>query len=249
MSTDITPFTVNIAEAQLQELQQRLALTRWPNEETVQDWSQGVPLAYTRELTDYWTSSYDWRRFENRLNSWPQFMTRIDDIDIHFVHRRSPHENALPLVISHGWPDSIVGFHKIIDALADPTAYGGKAEDAFHVVVPSLPGFGFSGKPRSSGTSVEKVGAMWGKLMARLGYERYVAHGGDWGSMITQSMGQTEVEHCAGIHITMPIVAPDPDTMDNLTPQEHSARDGRSYDREWDSGYSKLQSTRPQTLG
>lgn len=249
MSTDITPFTVNIAEAQLQELQQRLALTRWPNEETVQDWSQGVPLAYTRELTDYWTSSYDWRRFENRLNSWPQFMTRIDDIDIHFVHRRSPHENALPLVISHGWPDSIVGFHKIIDALADPTAYGGKAEDAFHVVVPSLPGFGFSGKPGSSGTSVEKVGAMWGTLMARLGYERYVAHGGDWGSMITQSMGQTEVEHCAGIHITMPIVAPDPDTMDNLTPLEQSALDGMTYYSEWDSGYSKVQSTRPQTLG
>ena len=248
MSSDITPFTVDIPESELQELQQRLAHTRWPERETTGDWNQGIPLDYTRELADYWASTYDWRRFEEKLNGWPQFKTTIDDIDIHFIHRRSPHENALPLIISHGWPGSVVEFYKIIDALADPTNHGGKAEDAFHVIAPSLPGFGFSGKPTHNGTSVEKIGRMWGQLMARLGYERYVAQGGDWGSMITQSMGQTETERCAGIHINMPVVAPDPDTMDNLSELEQSALAGMAFYNDWDSGYSKQQATRPQTL-
>ncbi|MEH6635797.1 MAG: epoxide hydrolase family protein [Halioglobus sp.] len=248
MSSDITPFTVDIPESELQELQQRLAHTRWPERETTGDWNQGIPLDYTRELADYWASTYDWRRCEKKLNGWPQFKTTIDDIDIHFIHRRSAHENALPLIISHGWPGSVVEFYKIIDALADPTNHGGKAEDAFHVIAPSLPGFGFSGKPTHNGTSVEKIGRMWGQLMARLGYERYVAQGGDWGSMITQSMGQTETERCAGIHINMPIVAPDPDTMDNLSEQEQSALAGMAFYNDWDSGYSKQQATRPQTL-
>jgi len=248
MPDAIAPFTVNIPEADLEDLQRRLQHTRWPDQETCQDWSQGMPLAYTRELANYWATDYDWRRFERKLNSWPQFTTRIDDIDIHFIHWRSPHEDALPLIISHGWPGSVVEFHKIIDALTDPTAHGGKAEDAFHVVAPSLPGFGFSGKPATTGTSVEKIGHMWGQLMARLGYDRYVAQGGDWGSMITQSMGQTETTHCAGIHINMPIVAPDPETMDQLTPQEQSALEAMSFYNDWDSGYSKQQSTRPQTL-
>ena len=248
MPDAIAPFTVNIPEADLEDLQRRLQHTRWPDQETCQDWSQGMPLAYTRELANYWATDYDWRRFERKLNSWPQFTTRIDDIDIHFIHWRSPHEDALPLIISHGWPGSVVEFHKIIDALTDPTAHGGKAEDAFHVVAPSLPGFGFSGKPKTTGTSVEKIGGMWGQLMARLGYDRYVAQGGDWGSMITQSMGQTETTHCAGIHINMPIVAPDPETMDQLTPQEQSALEAMSFYNDWDSGYSKQQSTRPQTL-
>ena len=175
-------------------------------------------------------------------------MTEIEGLDIHFIHRRSPHENAMPLIISHGWPDSVAGFHKVIDALADPVAHGGNASDAFHVVIPSLPGFAFSGKPETRGTSVEKIGGMWGQLMGRLGYDRYVAHGGDWGSMITQSMGLTETEHCAGIHITLPIVIPDPDTMDQLTPYEQSALESINFYRDWDSGYSKIQSTRPQTL-
>lgn len=248
MSSAITPFEVAIPDTQLDDLRQRLAMTRWPERETVEDWSQGIPLAYTRELVDYWAGDYDWRRFERKLNGWPQYLTRIDDIDIHFIHCRSPHDGALPLIISHGWPGSVAEFHKIIDALVDPVAHGGHADDAFHVVAPSLPGFGFSGKPQSTGTSVEKIGQMWGQLMARLGYDRYVAQGGDWGSMITHSIGQTETTHCAGIHVNMPIVAPDPDTMDSLTEREQSALDGMAFYNEWDSGYSKQQSTRPQTL-
>jgi pimeloyl-ACP methyl ester carboxylesterase len=245
----IKPFTVAIADTELQDLQQRLTRTRWPERETTNDWSQGIPLDYTRELANYWQTTYDWRRFEKKLNGWPQFKTGIEDLDIHFIHRRSPHEDALPLIMSHGWPGSVAEFHKVIDALADPTAYGGKAEDACHVVAPSLPGYAFSGKPTSTGTSVEKIGRMWGQLMDRLGYDRYVAQGGDWGSVITQSMGQTETSHCAGIHITLPIVAPDPDTMDKLTEREQSALQAMTFYNDWDSGYSKHQSTRPQTLG
>ena len=248
MKPDLSPFTVAVAEAQLQDLRQRLALTRWPDRETCQDWSQGMPLQYTRELADYWAQEYDWRRIERRLNQWPQFIANIDGIDIHCIHRRSPEPTALPIILSHGWPGSVVEFHKIIDALADPVAHGGRAEDAFHVVVPSLPGYGFSGKPETTGTSVQKIGGMWGRLMSRLGYDRYVAQGGDWGAIITQSMGQTETRHCAGIHITMPIVAPDPATMEDLTPREQSALEAVKFYSRWDSGYSRQQSTRPQTL-
>ena len=249
MSDIINPFTVNVPDSELQALRQRLLQTRWPDRETVQGWDQGVPLDYARELARYWAEDYDWRRFEALLNSWPQFTTEIDGIDIHFIHRRSPEAGALPLVLSHGWPSSVAEFRKVIDKLADPVAHGGRAEDAFHVVVPSLPGYGFSGKPTGSGTSVEKIGRMWGQLMARLGYQRYVAQGGDWGSMITQSMGQSETDHCAGIHVTMPIVAPDPDTLGDLTDFEQGALDAMTYYSQSDSGYSRQQSTRPQTLG
>jgi epoxide hydrolase len=249
MTNNISPFTIAIADTVLDDLQQRIARTRWPDQETCSDWSQGMPLAYTRELAAYWATDYDWRRCEAQLNAWPQFTTCIQGIDIHFLHCRSPHPQALPLIISHGWPGSILEFRHIIDALVDPVAHGGSAADAFHLVIPSLPGYGFSGKPTATGTSVETIGRMWGELMARLGYERYVAQGGDWGSMITQSMGQTETTHCAGIHINMPIVAPDPDTMSQLTPQEQGALESMGFYAEWDSGYSKQQSTRPQTLG
>jgi len=249
MSDIVKPFTVNIPDSELQALRQRLRQTRWPDRETVRGWEQGVPLDYARELVSYWAEDYDWRRFEALLNGWPQFTTEIDGIDIHFIHRRSPEAGALPLLLSHGWPSSVAEFSKVIDMLADPVSHGGQAHDAFHVVVPSLPGYGFSGKPSSSGTSVEKIGRMWGQLMARLGYQRYVAQGGDWGSMITQCMGQSETAHCAGIHVTMPIVAPDPDTMGDLTDFEQGALDAMSYYSKSDSGYSKQQSTRPQTLG
>ncbi|MDG1943585.1 MAG: alpha/beta fold hydrolase [Halioglobus sp.] len=249
MNIDIIPFKVAIADSELHELQQRLERARWPENEPCNGWEQGIPLSYARELAAYWSTEYDWRRFETKLNSWPQFMTEIDGTDIHFIHRTSPHKNALPLIISHGWPGSIVEFHKVIDALADPTAHGGTAKDAFHVVAPCLPGYGFSGKPTSTGTSVEKIGRMWGQLMERLGYSSYVAQGGDWGSMVTQSMGMTETEHCAGIHINMPIVAPDPDTMADLTPQEQTALEDMGAYVEKGSGYSKQQSTYPQTLG
>jgi len=250
INAGITPFTVSVPDASLQDLKQRLALTRWPDRETTAGtWDQGVPVAYAHELARYWAEHYDWRRCEATLNSWPQFTTMIDGIDIHFIHRRSSHENALPLIISHGWPSSVMEFHKIIDVLADPVAHGGKAEDAFHVIVPSLPGFGFSGKPSEPGTSAEKIGRMWGTLMSRLGYARYVAHGGDWGSLITQSMGQTELEHCAGIHTTLPLAPPDPATMDDLTPGEVASLEATAFYSDWLSGYSKPQSTRPQTIG
>jgi len=246
--SSIVPFTVDIPQAELDDLQARLARTRWPEAETVDDWSQGIPLSYSRELAEYWATDYDWRRFEKELNSWPQFKTEIDGIDIHFIHQRSQHENALPMIITHGWPGSVVEFHKIIDALTDPTSHGGRAEDAFHVIAPSLPGYGFSGKPTTTGTSAGKIGCMWGQLMASLGYDRYVAQGGDWGAVVTQSMGVTETEHCAGIHINMPTVAPDPETMDNLTPQESAALVAMSVYQKEDSGYSKQQKTKPQTV-
>ncbi len=249
MSKDITPFKVAVPDAELDFLRKRLEQTRWPERETCDGWEQGIPLEYTRELAGYWATDYDWRRFENKLNGWPQFTTEIDGIDIHFIHVRSPREDALPLVISHGWPGSVAEFHKIIDALADPVAHGGDAADAFHVVAPCLPGYGFSGKPTSTGTSVEKIARMWGQLMARLGYDRYVAQGGDWGSMITQCIGQSETEHCAGIHINMPVVAPDEETFADMTEQEQRAlEDLGAYDAVG-SGYSKQQSTYPQTLG
>jgi pimeloyl-ACP methyl ester carboxylesterase len=249
MSTEIKPFTVNISEDALTDLKQRLTNTRWPEAETVEDWSQGAPLSYIKELCSYWLNDYDWRRWESQLNSHPQFKTEIDGLDIHFLHVRSPHEDAQPLIMTHGWPGSIVEFHKVIEPLTNPTKFGGKAEDAFHLVCPSLPGYGFSDKPAATGWGVEQIGKAWGTLMARLGYDRYCAQGGDWGAMVTQNIALTETEHCIGIHTTMPIVAPDPDTMADLTPNEQAALEGLGYYSEWDSGYSKQQSTRPQSLG
>ncbi len=249
MSKAIRPFQAQLEEAQLTDLRERIHRTRWPESQTCETWDQGVPISYARELARYWADEYDWRRWENRLNQWPQYLTEIGGIDIHFIHLRSPHDNALPMIISHGWPGSVVEFHKIIDPLTDPTRFGGSADDAFHLVIPSLPGYGFSGKPASTGTSVERIGRMWGQLMARLGYQRWVAQGGDWGSFITMSMGQTETEHCAAIHTNMPLVAPDPDTMDDLTEAEQSALAGMKFYYESDAGYSKIQSTRPQTIG
>lgn len=248
MSDAISPFTIDIPQQALDDLASRLANARWPEPETCDDWSQGIPLSYTRELVQYWSEHYDWRRCERKLNSWPQFKTTIDGLDIHFIHRTSPHEQARPLILSHGWPGSVIEFHKVIDALADPTQHGGSADDAFHVVAPSLPGYGFSDKPTRTGTDVAAIGRMWGKLMARLGYGQYFAQGGDWGSIITQSMAQTETGHCQGVHITLPIVGPDPDTMADLSPAEQSALEAMTFYQEWDSGYSKQQSTRPQTL-
>jgi len=245
MSDAITPFTVDIPQSELDALRDRIRNTRWPEKEAVDDWSQGIPLAYTRELADYWAEQYDWRRWEAKLNSWDQFITEIDGIDIHFLHVKSPHENAIPMVITHGWPGSIVEFHKVIEPLTNPE----DASDAFHLVIPTIPGYGFSGKPTSAGTSAENVGKMWGKLMARLGYDRYVAQGGDWGALITQCMGITETEHCAAIHTNMPLAPPDEEGMQDMTDYEVKALEGMAHYEQWDSGYSKQQATRPQTLG
>jgi len=249
MTDSIRPFTVAIEEAQLTDLRQRLAATRWPEAQTCEGWEQGMPLDYSREMSHYWQHEYDWRRCETMLNSWQHYLTDIDGQEIHFIHRRSPHSHALPLIISHGWPGSVIEFHKIIDALAEPEKYGGDAADAFHVVAPSLPGYGFSGKPATTGMTAEHIATLWSKLMGRLGYDAWVAQGGDWGSMITQCIAQQEPAGCRGIHINMPIAAPDPETMDQLTAMETKALEDMAFYDEWDSGYSKQQSTRPQTLG
>ena len=246
MSEDVVPFRIEIDDAALLELRDRLQRTRWPEAETVDDWSQGVPLSYVQEVCQYWADKYDWRATEARLNAFPQYRTEIDGLGIHFIHVRSPHDDALPIVITHGWPGSIVEFHKVIAPLTDPTAYGGDASDAFHVVCPSLPGYGFSDKPSAIGWGVEHIGLAWTQLMARLGYTRYGAQGGDWGSTVTTSIGQQDPDHVVGIHVNMPIAAP---TFEDLTDSENAALAALAHYQESDSGYSKQQSTRPQTLG
>ena len=250
MSRDtIRPFRIAASDDALADLERRLAATRWPERETVADWSQGVPLAWVQDVCRYWADGYDWRAREARLNALPQFVTEIDGLDIHFVHVRSPHEHAVPLVITHGWPGSIVEFLEVIGPLTDPAAHGGDAADAFHVVCPSLPGYGFSGKPAATGWGVERIADAWGVLMRRLGYERYVAQGGDWGSMVTTCIGIRDPQHCRAIHLNMPIAPPDPDTFADLSEAEQAALKAFEFYEQWDSGYSKQQSTRPQTLG
>jgi hypothetical protein len=213
----IAEFRIEVSDSELDDLRERLLRTRWPEAETVDDWSQGVPLAYLRELCDYWAKGYDWRATERRLNALPQFRTEIDGLGIHFLHVRSPHAGALPLVITHGWPGSIVEFLKVLGPLTDPPAHGGAAADAFHVVCPSLPGYGFSDRPRRAGWGVERIAAAWIQLMARLGYERYGAQGSDWGTSISAAIGQQDPEHVAGIHLTPPLAPADPATLDDLT--------------------------------
>ncbi|MBW2274388.1 MAG: epoxide hydrolase [Deltaproteobacteria bacterium] len=249
MSSDIQPFQIRASDAELEDLQRRLRATRWPEPEPVSDWSQGIPLAYLQELCAYWAEKYDWRAREARLNAFPQFRADALGLGIHFIHLRSPEANAMPLIMTHGWPGSIVEFHKVIGPLTDPAAHGGDPADAFHVVCPSLPGYGFSDKPTEPGWNVEKVGNAWAVLMSKLGYERYAAQGGDWGSMVTTRIGIQDPEHCLGIHLNMPIVIPDPETMGDLSESEQAALASLQHYEQWDSGYSKQQSTRPQTVG
>jgi epoxide hydrolase len=243
----INPFHIAVPDADLDELRARLARTRWPEAECVDDWSQGIPLAYTRELADYWANEYDWPARESALNRFDHFTTEIDGLDIHFIHQRSPHDDAFPLLITHGWPGSVVEFHKVIEPLTNPTAHGGRAADAFHVVCPSLPGFGFSGKPSETGWGVEKIAEAWDTLMVRLGYRRYGAQGGDWGSAVTTQIGRNR-GHCIAIHTNMPMGRA-PSSTDGLTDEEKQALARLAQYRKWDSGYAKQQSTRPQTLG
>ena len=207
-ATAIRPFTIEFPEAELEELRARIAATRWPEKETVADQSQGVPLATIRELARYWATDYDWRKCEAKLNALPQFITEIDGLDIHFVHVRSKHEDALPLIVTHGWPGSIIEQLKIIDPLTDPTAHGASASDAFHVVIPSMPGYGFSGKPTSTGWGPERMGRAWAELMERLGYTRYVAQGGDWGAFVVDQMGLQAPAGLLAIHTNMPATVP-----------------------------------------
>lgn len=247
----VVPFRIEIPDEQLEDLSARLRLTRWPDEETVagtgEPWSQGVPLRFAQELTQHWVGAYDWRRVEAALNAVPQFRTTVDGLGIHFLHARSPEPGALPLVLTHGWPGSVVEFLKVIGPLIDPVAHGGDAADAFHVVAPSLPGYAWSDKPTEPGWGVPRIAAAWEQLMLRLGYDRFAAQGGDWGSMVTMAIGVNHTDHLAGVHVNMPIVIPTTPPAE-MTETERAASDALSHYMEWDGGYSNQQSTRPQTL-
>ena len=246
--TVITPFDITISHEDVADLQQRIGNTRWPDAETTDDWTQGVPLAYVQELVEYWGSDYDHQRLAKRLNTYDNFKTTLLDLGIHFMHIKSSNAQARPLLLTHGWPGSVVEFLKVIEPLTEPQKHGGKAEDAFHLVIPSLPGYGFSDKPTTTGWSVEKTADAWAELMARLNYPRYFAQGGDWGAVVTSHIGRRDPEHCLGIHLNMVTVPPDPNASD-LTDIELSALAGWQFYQESDSGYSKQQATRPQTLG
>jgi pimeloyl-ACP methyl ester carboxylesterase len=247
---DIKPFRVEIDEAELVDLRERLARTRWPDRGVVDDWAHGIPLAYVQELCRYWAEEYDWRRAEARLNQHPGFRTEIDGLAIHFLHVRSPHEGALPLVMTHGWPGSVVEFLKVIGPLTDPPAHGGAARDAFHLVLPSLPGYGFSDKPTEPGWGVARIADAWAELMARLGYGSYGAQGGDWGAFVTMSLSQQDTAHLVGIHLSTAIASPKAlMALRELTESEQESLSDLSDFTTWEAGYSKQQSTRPQTLG
>lgn len=248
-SSAVVSAPINIEEAQLTDLRERLTRTRFPDAEVVDDWSQGLPLAYARELRDTWATTYDWRSTEARINSHDPSRTMIDGLGIHFLHQRSPHADALPLILTHGWPGSIMEFLGVIDALTDPVAHGGRAEDAFHVVVPSLPGYGFSDAPTTTGWGRDRIADAWAELMSRLGYERFAAQGGDWGSMVTAAMAAQHPDRLVGIHVTLAIVVPPAETLADMTPAEQATLDDFGTYQRWDGGYSTQQASRPQTLG
>ncbi len=246
---DITTFEIAVADEELEDLKTRLLTTRFPEAETPDDWSQGVPLSYAQEITEYWINEYDWRERESYFNRHPQFKANLDGLDIHFIHCESPHAGAVPLLITHGWPGSVVEFHKIIDPLVDPVAHGGDASDAFHVICPSLPGYGFSDKPSATGWGVEKIASEWDVLMRELGYDAYYAQGGDWGSAVTTGIGVQNKGACKGIHVNMPNVRATREALSDPDEKDKRALAGAQYYQQWGAGYSKQQSTRPQTLG
>ena len=244
---DIRTFRIDIADEQIDDLRRRIAATRWPSKELVEDRSQGVQLATTKELARYWTEDYDFGRIEARLNALPQFTTEIDGVDVHFIHVRSQHEDAMPLIMTHGWPGSVIELLETIGPLTDPTAYGGTAEDAFHLVLPSVPGYGFSGEPTEVGWGPGRVARAWAELMQRLGYTRYVAQGGDVGAVITDAMGRQAPEGLLGIHLNVLIAG-----LEDLpaeSEQERAAHDAIKTFTTDGFGYFSEQTTRPQTIG
>jgi len=247
---EVSPFKVHVPQAALDDLKERLANARWPDKEPVTDWSQGVPLAKAQALVEYWRTRYDWRRAESSLNALPQFRTQIDGLGIYFIHVRSKHENALPIVVTHGWPGSVLEFLEVIGPLVDPTAYGGKADDAFHVVVPSLPGFGFSDKPAEPGWRLPRIATAWAVLMARLGYSHYIAQGGDWGAGVSSWMAKQRPPGLAAIHLNLPILfPPPPPPPSGYTAEEQAALAQLGKHASDRFGYAAIQGTRPQTLG
>lgn len=248
MPDSIRPFAISIPQADIDDLHRRLASCRWPDEEPVPDQSQGAKLADVQKLVAHWRDGYDWRRCEAELNAYPQFLTEIDEVDIHFLHVRSPHAGALPLILTHGWPGSVIEFMKAIGPLTEPEKHGGNAEDAFHLVIPSVPGFGFSGKPRNGSWTVERIAAAWEVLMARLGYDRWVAQGGDVGSAVSSMLGQRAAPGLLAVHTNMPFVLPPPPYDDLLPDQQQMMGDLTKFGA-GDGAYAALQGTRPQTLG
>jgi len=248
----VRPFRIQVDQAVLEDLGRRLRLTRYPNRIADSNWADGTDLGYLKELVRYWQTEYDWRAQEKALNRWSHFKTNIDGMDLHFIHQRSRHKDALPLMLVHGWPGSFVEFQKVIGPLTDPTAHGGKAEDAFHVIIPSLPGFGFSDAPRTRGWNNDRMAEMFGKLMTRLGYKRYGTQGGDWGASISAWLGRNHPGQCIGVHLNF-VMAGAPRGGDRqfegLKPQEIARiRERRAFMAN-ETGYSQIQGTKPQTLG
>ncbi len=247
MTEAVTPFVLEVPQAEIDGLNARLDLARWPEQETGEGWSQGVPLDRARALVEYWRHRYDWRRCEAKLNGFGQYRTAIDGLGIHFLHVRSPHPQALPLVVTHGWPGSVLEFHKVIGPLTEPERHGGRASDAFHVVAPALPGYGYSDKPSGPGWNIARIASAWITLMARLGYERYVAQGGDWGAAVTSEIARQKPAALAGVH--MNIVATLPKRFpEHPTPDEQRALVAMDRYRRVENGYAIEQSTKPQTL-
>jgi pimeloyl-ACP methyl ester carboxylesterase len=254
--TTIRPFRIDIAQADLDDLRQRLQRTRWPDELPGVGWTRGVPLGYLKELAAYWADGYDWRKQEARLNQHPQFTTTIDGANVHLLHIRSPEPDAVPLVLTHGWPGSVVEFLNVIGPLTDPRAHGGEAADAFHLVIPSLPGYGFSGPTRQAGWTTDRVANAWAQLMARLGYQRYGAQGGDWGSFVSAQLGRVDPDHVVGVHLNaatfgfIPLGPVDPEELASFTDAEKARLERLDASTAGPgTGYFELQAQRPQTIG
>lgn len=245
-----SPFTIDVSNSVITDLQQRLHHTRWPDQMPGVGWDYGAELTAVQRLCAYWADEYDWPAAQARLNTWPQFTTTIDDQNVHFIHASSPHADAMPLVVTHGWPGSIAEFEKILGPLTDPVAHGGSAADAFHVVCPSIPGYGFSGPTTTRGWSVQRVARAWAELMANLGYEHYGAQGGDWGAVITSALGVVDAEHLAGIHLNMLVAGPpeSADPMDGVNDSEKVGLAAMANFREQGVGYQAIQGTKPQSL-